>query len=388
VNTVLSLFSGCGGFDAGFARSGFDILAAFDKSDVAVETYNSNLKPVSKVADLRKPLPEVGQPDVLIAGPPCQGFSTIGSQRLDDERNDLLSVATAAVLQYRPSIFVLENVPGLASSRHRQRLDAMVAALQFAGYFVECCVLKCEEHGLPQRRRRLFLVARSGGRPFKFALRNNDPVTVGQALAQIAEPQNHHAKELAAGTAPRLISERIKPGQKLSDVRSSNSTVHSWQIPEVYGPTSDIERQFLEAVLKLRRTSRQRSTGDGDPVSIDRITGLLGMAVPTVAQVLVDKGYLRDMGGSYEMKRTFNGSFRRLDYHFPSPTVDTHFGEPRLFLHPVEHRGMSPVEAAVLQGFSQSYRWPSSRQAKYRLIGNAVPPIISSKIAEMVRGIL
>ena len=308
--------------------------------------------------------------------------------RPDDERNDLLTTACEIALRQRPRVFVLENVPGLASSLHRKRLEALLSRFSEAGYAVELAIIKCEEHGLAQRRRRLFVVARSGGKPFHLGLPHLRQMTLGEVFDRIKNPRADTATILNEGTGNRKVAENISAGQKLSDVRAGKSSVHTWQIPEVYGEINSDERNLLEQLMKLRRRNRLRAVGDGDAVSISQLSEVCGKSAKSLAKSLQEKGYVRNFGGRYELKHTFNGSFRRLDRTKPSPTVDTHFGSPRLFLHPSEHRGLSFIEAAALQGFPESFDWPEGKSRRFKLIGNAVPPPISRQIASMVRELM
>ena len=112
--TFLSLFSGCGGMDAGFIQAGFSCLQAFDINSNAVNVHNVNLGNSATIGDLRviakEQLLAQGTPDVVVAGAPCQGFSTAGRRELHDPRNSLLLRAGQLAVQLRPKVFVAENV--------------------------------------------------------------------------------------------------------------------------------------------------------------------------------------------------------------------------------------------------------------------------------------
>jgi DNA (cytosine-5)-methyltransferase 1 len=100
---------------------------------------------------------------------------------------------------------------------------------------------------------------------------------------------------------------------------------------------------------------------------------------------LVQGGYLRRVDAFIDLRHTYNGKFRRLTMNGISPTVDTHFGDPTLFLHPSEHRGLTPREAARIQGFQDEFELPVSRARAFRMIGNAVPPPMGARLAAFVR---
>jgi DNA (cytosine-5)-methyltransferase 1 len=387
MTSVLSLFSGCGGFDHGFVHSGFQVDSAHDIDPIAVATYNRNLPAVAQTTDLSSP-PPLARTDVILAGPPCQGFSPIGSLRPDDKRNGLLLSTCMMVARIQPKVFVLENVPGLASGRNRAVLEQAISILTDAKYFVSTATVRCEELGLAQRRRRLFLIARRGRAPFEIRLPSRERTTVREVLSQLVPRVDDAPRHLKPGTKAYNIAKRIGPGQKLCNVRHSPASVFTWDIPEAFGKVTSGQRRVLIALSRLRRSERARDFGDADAVTVRRLETAVGRSVAADLEALVRKGYVRRVGSRFDLAHTFNGTFRRLDYESVSPTVDTHFGEPRLFLHPTEHRGLSYREAAALQGFQDDFVWPNSGQARFQLIGNAVPPPVSLEVAQLVRGLL
>jgi DNA (cytosine-5)-methyltransferase 1 len=109
------------------------------------------------------------------------------------------------------------------------------------------------------------------------------------------------------------------------------------------------------------------------------------MPVDAELRALIELGYLREIDDYVDITHTYNGKFRRLAWDNVSPTVDTHFGNASLFLHPDEHRPLSAREAARIQGFSDSFGLTGSRTQKFRLIGNAVPPPMAERIGRFVR---
>jgi DNA (cytosine-5)-methyltransferase 1 len=388
VKSAVSLFSGCGGFDEGFTTGGFRVVEAHDLDPVAIGTYNANHTPVGHVTDLSNCSIDLPKADIVIAGPPCQGFSTIGNLRRDDERNSLLMSACRIVAKHRPKLLILENVMGLTTSRNVHLLEAAIAILSDHGYFVEMVSIKAEDLGVAQRRRRILVFARRGKKPFNVTIPTTRQKTVFDAIHKLKQPFSDRPKLLALNSRSRLIAEKIGPGQKLCNVRESAAAVHTWDVPEVFGAVSQAERKVLQTLLRLRRTERARAFGDADPVSIQRIKFAIGSRSEALLRALCTKGYVRRVGAKYDLVHTFNGNYRRLSWDAPSPTVDTHFGDPRLFLHPDEHRGLSVLEAAALQGFDAGFRWPESGKAAFRLIGNAVPPPISKAVAIVARSLM
>jgi DNA (cytosine-5)-methyltransferase 1 len=119
---------------------------------------------------------------------------------------------------------------------------------------------------------------------------------------------NHFPKFLTIDSQDFKIARRIGQGQKLTNSRSGDLAIHTWDIPEVFGDTSKLEREVLEATVRLRRQVRRRDFGDADPVSAATLRRLFGVEV---VQSLVNKGYLRKKGHYVDLTHTFNGKFRR-----------------------------------------------------------------------------
>jgi len=385
--TVASLFAGCGGFDLGFKSEGFCPVAAFDIDPVAVRTFNANIVDVATVCDLSDITPQISA-DVLLAGSPCQGFSTAGKRALEDPRNNLLVRAGEIALTIRPKVFVLENVPAAISGRHGSRWEQVEAMLRAGGYMVQRIVAEGPTSGVPQLRKRLFLLAWRGDVPVQCDLAPQTSLPLMETIGGIGDASGHDPLPFKPGSREANIAARIRPGQKLCNVRISPAAVHTWDIPEVFGAVSTSERSVLEAVVRLRRRERRRDFGDADPVKIERLCSHLGRCCHADVERLVSLDYLRWVGDYIDLKHTYNGKFRRLSLDGPSPTVDTHFGDPALFLHPLEHRGLTPREAARIQGFPDEFDFGDVKARAFRLIGNAVPPPMAGRLARLVRDAL
>jgi DNA (cytosine-5)-methyltransferase 1 len=389
--TFISIFSGCGGFDIGFKNAGFRPLGAFDIDKVAIENYRLNLGGQTHLVDLSKGVlvqPPATEVDVLLAGPPCQGFSTAGMRKLDDPRNRLLLAAGKIAAQIRPKVCVIENVPGVAYGRHKKYWDDLEALLRSSGYCT--AVLKCfvNKLGVAQLRKRLIMIAWRTGFTFRPELSERLPSTIHDAFTNLRGVANHMPVNLHPESEIAKIAQRINPGQKLSNVRGGIRAVHTWQIPEVFGRTNELEREILNSMVLLRRRKRRRILGDADPVSRTQLTKFVRREIGAALKELERKNYIRRIQGLLDLTHTFNGKFRRLRWDAPAPAVDTRFGSPRYFLHPSENRGFTVREAARLQGFPDSYVFVGSNQAQYRLIGNAVPPPVGEILAGMIRSIL
>ena len=381
-----SLFSGCGGFDLGFIQAGFECIGAYDVSELALRVHSKNLNSPVYREDLSRGQVTSNPPsgiDVLIAGPPCQGFSTAGKRDVDDPRNSLITAATRIALDLLPELFILENVRGAVAGAHSRYLKNAAKLLTKNGYNVKQIEIKADSVGLPQMRRRIVLIAAKGSEEFQYT----DPVCEQKSLRQVFE--THNMGETKSLYAPlngeRLaIANRIKPGQKLSNVRGGSRSVHTWMIPEVFGHTTARERQILESILQLRRRDRLRDSGDADPVALKTLKDIHGVDTPKIIESLFQKGFLRKIGRNrIDLRHTFNGKYRRLSIDGLSPTVDTRFGDPMYFIHPFANRGISVREAARIQGFPDSFQFEGSFRDQFILIGNAVPPPMGFHLADL-----
>jgi DNA (cytosine-5)-methyltransferase 1 len=390
--SFISLFSGCGGLDAGFIESGFTCQQAFDIDKKVIDVHRMNLGDSGTVADLREitkvQLLKNGKPSVVVAGSPCQGFSTAGKRELHDPRNSLLLHAGKLAIQVKPKVFIAENVSGALSGEHKVYWHELENMLRAAGYSTTTLKLNASDLGLAQMRSRVIMLAWRGQKEPKFDSQVVLPRTLAEALSGIDDLPQHEKKFLPTHSSHFLISSRIKRGQKLCNVRGGAASIHTWDIPEVFGKTTQQERLVLQTTMKLRRSERLRDFGDADPVALQSLLRDIGSRAPALVKSLVKKGYMRIVEDRFDLANTYNGKYRRLDWNSISLTVDTRFGDPRYFLHPSEHRSFTVREAARIQGFPDWFVFPGRAVDSFKMIGNAVPPPMARYLADGVRGLL
>nr|WP_237212694.1 DNA cytosine methyltransferase [Ruegeria lacuscaerulensis] len=387
---VVSLFSGCGGLDYGFARAGFNIQAAFDNDAQAVSCYNMNHSIAAKRQVIGHPFVLETPSDVIVAGPPCQGFSTGGGYKENDPRNSLLLATCEIVVESKTKLAVIENVAALTNRRNQEYLQLAIQILTEGGYSCSVQVYSAADFGVAQRRKRTVILARLGSASFRCPTphRSYRP-TVEKAFRGMSTAlQAHNPKYPTKGSKHAVIAKRIGIGQKLCNVRGGDASVATWDIPEWFGNTSKYEKKILTTVRALRRRNRKRSFGDADPVSLVEIGKELPEIKSSQLVQLEERGFIRRSGDLYDLRDTFNGKYRRLEPDDVSPTVDTRFGDIQLFLHPSENRGLTVREAARLQGFPDDFVFPEREKDAFRLIGNAVPPPMSIQIAQACRELL
>ena len=182
---VLSLFTGAGGFDIGFKAKGFKIILASDIWDKAQETYNynypkipflkSDIRLISKETIMSLTNNEV--PDVIIGGPPCQGFSVMGDKNTGDPRNELYEEYLRLISDLDPKCFVFENVKGLKTMFKGRFLNKLINQITALGYNLHFKVFDSSEYGVPQKRERVILVGTKLDNPFSFPKKSNKNIS-------------------------------------------------------------------------------------------------------------------------------------------------------------------------------------------------------------------
>ena len=386
---VASLFSGCGGFDLGFQLAGYGSLCAFDICPNVVNVFRNNIHNACEQLDLSSASiarRSFGRPDVVIAGSPCQGFSTLGHRRIKDPRNSLYLRGTKIAIELSPRVIVLENVTGILSKKMSGHLLSAISCLENAKYYTKLVQLRCSDFGVPQIRKRVFLIACKAKKPLvDFEIATRPKQSLKQALAGVRGLQNHEPNILDAKSDAFKIAVCIGQHQKLCNVRGGERAVATWDIPSVFGRTTKHERAVLCSIRSLRRRIRVRETGDADPVRLSDLKFDLGSNISGVLNRLIEKRFVRKIGRRFDLTNTFNGKYRRLSYTHPSPAVDTRFGMPNYFLHPTEHRGFTVREAARIQGFPDDFVFDGSISKQFQMIGNAVPVPVAECIAIAIK---
>ena len=319
--TAIDCFAGCGGMSQGFKQAGFKVIGAIEIDPDAAGVYELN-HPMAHIwsQDIRTVTSDdivmqlgidVGELDLLGGCPPCQGFSTLrtynGGRLVRDSQNELIFEFQRLVLGLMPKRVMMENVPGLLDN---QRLKKFRAALEEAGYKVKVDVLNVGEYGVPQRRRRLVLLA-SRVSSVAFAKPSRKSRTVREAIGTMP----------AAGTS----------GDALHDLPENRSPTVAARIRLV--PVDGGSRASLPTHLKLEC----HKNSDG-----------------------------------------FKDVYGRMAWDAPAPTITTGCFNPSKgrFLHPEEDRAITMREAALLQSFPKSYKFPATlgKVKIATMIGNALPP--------------
>jgi len=325
---AVDLFAGAGGLGSGFRKAGYEIALAVEAERHAAQTYRLNNPGVpvvealieggTRASSLRKWMPNTGAIDVLLAGPPCQGYSAAGAREPEDPQNQLFEHVARLARQLKADHVILENVPGVRRVNGYGFLHAIVNALEQAGFAVGAHLLRASEFGVPQRRVRYFFV---GSRDRRFE----------------------------AVPAPRPTHRR-----------------HG----EVSGNGSDLPETLAVTAL-LNELPLLGSGVDAEILALDDGREFLNMSTMRHSPEVIQRIAAFERG-----KEPI--SYRRLDRIEAQTIIAGHRALP---VHPIEHRTISVREAAVLQGFPLDYFFCGPRAEQPLQVANAVPPPLATVIA-------
>jgi DNA (cytosine-5)-methyltransferase 1 len=387
--------------DLGFSLAGFDVVWSIDNDEAACDTYRFNLGEHIRHEDIYHiNLDEIPDMDILISGPPCQGFSTVGKMDPDDDRNYLLELVPKIVEIKKPKVLFIENVRGLTSIKNGEILEELIENLEDLGYNVEHKIINASEFGIPQNRQRVIIFANNIGinnflETFCDKFQSKEEMSLRDAIGDIETtgtlPNHNSSRKLS--DKHKHIMRKISEGKKLCNTRLGNRSVHTWEIPEVYGKTTKREKEILLAIAANRRLAKFRkneSWNDASPLSFKEIKAIMGGKLfKKEIETLIKKNFLVEkFKGLYDLKNTFNGKFRRPYYNKPSEAILTNYSSPRNYIHPTKNRPFTVRECARIQGFPDNFVFKGSFTAQYRMVGNAVPPPLALLLALHLREIL
>lgn len=355
--TTLDLFAGAGGLSEGFNRANgrrFKAMRAIEIDPSAAATYALNhggrlrsgtvqggpvyTGPIEDwLAD--EDVPEV---DVVVGGPPCQGFSTLNRDRVGVDRNELWSYYAHTVERATPSYFVLENVPAFLRSNQWGHFNEALAGGVLKEYEIEYAVLNAADFGAFQTRRRLIVIGH-----------HRDLPAPGLPEARHTGAHRHLAEALSG--VPNAV-DRLGVPQG----------------------TVEFENHEFPGVFSTRELHFGRSYTQ---LSLDRFRAIPpnGGSRSKLPDHLKAPCWQRHSKGSGDV-------MGRLTWEKPSVTIRTEFFKPEKgrYIHPVEDRVITHYEAALIQGFRRNYRWVGNRGDIARQIGNAVPIPLSSAIGDLL----
>ncbi len=381
--TVFDLFCGTGGFSHGIEQSGdalFDTRLGVDILEASLETFAANHDGALVVRrDLRRlSCREVaertklarGGVDVIVGGPPCQGFSSIRpfrSTNNDDPRNTLFEQFANFVNFFRPRILVLENVVGLATHNGGATIAQIQDCLAQLGYECDWRILNAANYGVPQRRERLILIGvEKGGRLcFPRLTHESRGSTIGH---------RERSRMLSEDDLPLFRSSaRLQPPVTVMDAIDDLPSIPSGGNAVAYaGPprtSFQAARRAGAETLTLHESTRHTPK----MLEIIRHSGANITCIP---------GHLITSG--------FSSCYSRLDGEAPSVTITVNFVHPasNRCIHPRQDRALTPREGARLQSFDDTFVFCGTRSQIVKQIGNAVPPLLGRAVGQAIAGIL
>lgn len=359
---LIDLFCGAGGLSLGFSSAfghHFEPVWANDFNQYAADTYNENYGNHCVVGDiieiLENPSVQIPKADVVIGGPPCQGFSLLNRNRTGDVRRTLWRPYMEVVARSEADIFVMENVPQLLNSEEFHEIEKCAAELGFT--HLAKAKLCAADYGVPQVRYRAFIIG------CKFA----DPTTVFPPLKTHYNPETVSPKEFSA----KGYALDAKPWKTVRDA-----------IGDLPAPQGVEIRKDVTAPLDLHfgRTPTEISLKRYKAIPEE---GMNRFDLQRNAPELTPKCWINKKSGGTDL-------FGRLWWDKPSVTIRTEFFKPEKgrYLHPSQHRPITHREAARIQSFPDSFKFKGSKIEIAKQIGNAVPPLLAAQVAGCVEQLL
>lgn len=367
---ILDLFCGVGGFSYGFEQTGeFEVVAGLDLLPDRAHTFSKN-HPSADVycadifkTDINRLVENSPMPQIVIGGPPCQGFSSIRPFRTlthHDVRNNLFEQFALALDVFRPEWFVLENVVGLLTHQQGTTFKMMLDLFGQVGYTISWQVMNMALYGLPQRRERLIIVGNINGKSFTF------PAPTHQ-LPTTLSTRSMAGKKHISQVLP-LFDKPLQPALTVMDAIHDLPPLHAGG--ECYAYDDSVMMTDYEKALR----------GDEIHLTLHQATA----HTPKMLTIIEHAGHNRGQLPEGLTTSGFSTSYSRLDPHQPSVTLTVNFVHPasNKCIHPYQHRALTPREGARLQGFPDAYQFLGTRSQIVKQIGNAVPPLLGRMIAE------
>lgn len=345
---ILDLFCGAGGMSCGMHKNpNFETVVALDINEKLSITLKKNMPCVSvvigdiKEKKIKEQIVDLSKKrgvNMIIGGPPCQGYSLKGKKLgLEDSRNFLFREYLNIVKQLRPEVFVIENVKSLLTTSNGWFKEQIIHEIQNLDYYVEVGVLKASDFGVPQNRERTIFICCKSKRILLPTPIVQKPVTVREAISDLAY--------LDSNEGDFVQEYRFPPYSKYQREKRLNSI-------KLYNHKASNHAQIAIQKLKL--------------------------IPPEKGKECLPKNMLG--------KQKFNSTWGRLRWDEPSPTIDTRFDAASNGVnnHPFLNRAITPREAARLQSFDDDYIFYGTKVAVRTQIGNAVPPLLAKAIADKI----
>lgn len=343
---VLDLFCGCGGLSKGFEQAGYNIVLGVDNNEPALRTFVFNHKGSKSLnADLSNPetfdviddLTKGHKIDIIVGGPPCQGFSLTGPRQFDDPRNKLYLAMIETVRRYQPKAFLIENVPGMATLYNGEVKDEIVRRFTEMGYNVNTKIVCSADYGVPQIRKRLVFVGLLNSKEkFEFPEPTHTPdnyISCEQAICDLPSLEDELGEEIAKYSGePKTEYQRKMKGN--CEILHNHVAID--------------HKPFVKEVISL---------------------------VP-------DGGNYKDLPPGIGDSRKFHMAWTRYRSDRPSRTIDT--GHRNIF-HYKYNRCPTVRESARLQSFPDDFVFLGNKTDQNRQVGNAVPVLMAEALGAQIK---
>jgi DNA (cytosine-5)-methyltransferase 1 len=371
--TVIDYFSGPGGLAEGFSQAGFKTLMGIDFDKNSAETFKENHTDSDYIqADISDLPPSkvlesldvnAGEIDIVVGGPPCQGFSIAGDRKKNDDRNQLFKDYVRHIKEIQPKFMLMENVPGMLSMETPKGLPVIEKIQERflnIGYRTEYDTLLASNYGVPQNRKRVFIIG----------TRMRDGILDFPDRTHIVEGQNQKLNE---------TNEEIKEPITVKDALSDLPSLSAGEKSEKYksSPQNDYQEKMREHMNSESKIKNHDAVNHRDHI-VERF------------KHIPQGGDMTDAPEEHQPSKVYSSRNRRLIGDKPSYTVTSHVLDE--LIHPWDHRAITVREAARLQSFPDDYIFIGKRNvfhgadetSQYEQVGNAVPVLLAKKIAENI----
>lgn len=359
---VIDLFCGVGGLSYGFAHDDrFEIVAANDILPNMAKAYFLNHPTVKVYADdiknfnaakmeedLRIKPSEI---DIIVGGPPCQAYSTVGKRIIDDPRGKLFKEYYRVLEEFNPKFFLYENVKGLLSMQGGELLKTIISLFESLGYKVQCKVLNAADYGAPQIRERVIIIGSKLNKDFQYP-----------------EATHFNPEEPID-----LFKKDLKSYLTLEDAISDLPFIKSGE--EGFNYASESKNEFQ---MMMRKNAPQKLMDHNAPKNNAKLIKMM--------ELLPDGGTPDDLPKNLRPSSGFKNTYCRLWWNRPSTTITRNLSTPSSSrcIHPKAPRPLTTREGARIQCFPDNYSFYGSRTDRNLQIGNAVPTFLSIALAKAI----
>ena len=359
---VIDLFSGVGGLSYGFAHDDhFEIIAANEILPNMAKAYSLN-HPTAKVytedikdfnaAKIEKDLNiKPSEIDIIVGGPPCQAYSTVGKRLIDDPRGKLFQEYYRVLKEFNPKLFLFENVRGLLSMQGGELLKTIISLFESLGYKVQYKLLNAADYGAPQIRERVVIIGSKLKNEFQYP-----------------GPTHYNRNEKT-----NLFNQKLKPYLTLEEAISDLPFIKSNE--ESFEYSSEPQNDFQKF---MRKNAPIKVMDHNSPKNNENIVKIM--------ELLPDGGTPEDLPEELRPTSGFKNTYSRLWWKRPAPTITRNLSTPSSSrcIHPKAPRPLTTREGARIQCFPDDYQFFGSRGDRNLQIGNAVPTFLSTSIAKSI----